>query len=128
MAPQTQKSDDASFVTVACKLPHGLQIRVGEQALTLRGSNSPEAIGGYGFTLVNESFWNEWLKSYCNFEPVKKGLIYALAKGGDARARAQEQAEVKNGLEPLNPKSPIPGIKQVPRTDAEPEPGMEEAA
>lgn len=110
--------DDASFVTVACKLPHGLHIKLGDTVVTLRGSNSQEAIGGYGFTLVREPFWNDWSAQYRNFQPVKLGLIYALPKGRDARAKAKEQAELKNGLEPLSPDRPIPGIKAVPKADA----------
>lgn len=120
-----------NFVTVACKLPHGLQIKVGDKAVNLRGTNTPDAIGGYGFTLVDESFWKEWLALYQNFQPVKKGLIFAHPKGRPARDQAKEQAEIKNGLEPLDASQPIRGVGPadkagLPETDAVAD--MEEAA
>lgn len=115
--------DDASFVTVACKLPHGLIINLGDTTITLRGSNSQEAIGGYGFTLVRESFWNDWSAKFHDFQPVRLGLVYAMPKGRNARAEAQQRAGLKNGLEPLSPEAPIPGIKPVAKPNAiEPEP------
>lgn len=119
---QEQTQDAPAFVTIACKLPHGLQINVKGVSLTLRGSNSTGAIGGYGFTQVREDFWQAWLATHRTYTPVQKGLIFAHPKAQSAKAKAKEQAEIKNGLEPLNPEKPIPGIKPVAKPGA-PEPG-----
>lgn len=100
-----------SFVTVSCKLPHGLQIKVKDRALTLRGSNAPGAIAGFGFTTIPEDFWNEWKATHKNFAPLVKGLIFAHAKPSSAKAEVNEKKDLRNGLEPLDPKAPIPGIK-----------------
>lgn len=112
-----------NFVTVACKLPHGLQIKVGNRTVNLRGTNTSDAIGGYGFTLVDESFFNQWLAIYKDFTPVVKGLIFAHPKARPARDQAREQANIKNGLEPLDASQPIRGVGPadkagLPETDA----------
>lgn len=116
--PAEELQDAPSFVTIACKLPHGLQIDVKGVSLTLRGSNSPGAIGGYGFTQVREDYWQAWLAAHRTYTPVQKGLIFAHPKAQSAKAKATEQAEIKNGLEPLNSEKPIPGIKPVTKPQA----------
>ena len=105
-----------NFVTVACKLPNGLQIKVDDKAVNLRGSNTHDAIGGYGFTLVDEAFFKEWLSRHPTFTPVARGLIFAHPKGRPARDQAKEQAEIKNGLEPLDPSRPIRGVGPADKT------------
>lgn len=125
LGAQQGVQDAPSFLTIACKLPHGLQITVNGVSVTLRGSNSPGAIGGYGFTNVKEDFWNAWLLTHRSYVPVQKGLIFAHPKAQAAKAKAEEQAGIKNGLEPLDPQKPIPGIK--PAT-AKPADGLEEEA
>ena len=111
MPPQTQKTDAPAFVTVACKLPHGLKITVGERSIALRGANAPDAVVGFGLTTVPEDFWSEWSKLYRNYEPLKKGLIFAHAKADDTRAEAGEKKDLKTGLEQLDPKNIVSGIK-----------------
>jgi hypothetical protein len=103
--------DAPSFVTVACKLPHGLQMRLKDKVITLRGANAPDAISGFGLTIVPEDFWNEWSKQYRALEPLAKNLIFAYQKGGDARAAAKEKADMKTGLEQLDPNSIVAGVK-----------------
>lgn len=120
-----------NFVTVACKLPNGLQIKVGDKAVNLRGTNTPDAIGGYGFTLVDEAFFKEWLSRHPTFTPVARGLIFAHPKGRPARDQAKEQAEVKNGMEPLDASQPIRGVGPADKTgapDANASPDLDEAA
>lgn len=106
-----QKTDAPAFVTVACKLPHGLKLTLGERSFTLRGANAPDAVVGFGLTVIPEDFWNDWSKAYHNYEPLKKGLIFAHAKAGDTRAEAGEKKELKTGLEQLDPNGIISGIK-----------------
>lgn len=106
-----QKTDAPAFVTVACKLPHGLQCTVGNQTIVLRGANAPDAVVGFGLTHVPEDFWNEWSTQHRNYEPLKKGLIFAHAKTRNVRAEAEEKKDLKTGLEQLNPNGIVAGIK-----------------
>ena len=122
-------------VTVGCKLPHGLVITlqktrkdapigggpnaggepvttyfpVGEQ-ITLNGTNSSNVIGGYGLTDVDAEFMREWMKQNADFPPVMNGLIFYQDKADKAADQAREMSDVQNGMEPLNPSKPAPGI------------------
>lgn len=106
-----QKTDAPAFVTVACKLPHGLKITLRDRSLVLRGANAPDAVVGFGLTTIPEDFWNEWSKQFRNYEPVKRGLIFAHAKSGDTRAEVAEKKGLKTGLEQLDPTKIISGVK-----------------
>jgi hypothetical protein len=98
-------------VTVGCKLPHGLIIDVEGKKVKLNGANTSLVIGGYGLTPVEKDFFDAWLKLSANTVVVKRGLIFAQETQTKARDQAKEQAEVKSGLEGLNPEKPAPGIK-----------------
>ena len=112
----------AGTVTVACKLPNGLHLDLpGRDRVTVRGfavawgEASPLSIvGGFGLTPgVDADFFEEWMITNADFEPVKKGLIFASAKASDATAQAKEFAGLKSGLEPLDPDKPGPGLERV---------------
>jgi len=98
-------------VTVACKLPHGLIIKTGDKSVTLAGANSSAIIGGYGLTPVDKDFYDAWRKEYANFAPLKNELIFVQESRAKAEGQAKEQAEVKSGLEPLDPTKPASGVK-----------------
>lgn len=107
-------------VTVACKLPNGLQLELeGKERVVLRGTAvpfgaAPVDVGGYALTQnVDADFWNEWLAKYKNYPPVKKGLVFAYAKPQDAQARALEMKDERSGLEPIDPDRPGPGLERV---------------
>lgn len=113
-----------STVTVACKLPAGLQIdlpigAVGETTrVTLKGGNSSGAVGGYGLTHgVDAAGFAAWRTVMKDFEPVAKGLVFAQAKRENAQAQAIDQAGERSGFEGLNPDKPAPGIERVPGTE-----------
>lgn len=118
MAPKA--TDAPSFVTVACKLPHGLQLQVGDKKLIARGANAPDAIAGFGLTAMPEDFWNAWEAEHKTFEPFVKGLIFAQPKNGDARAEAKEKEDLKTGLEPLDPNAIVSSVKPTPEMKGTP--------
>lgn len=97
-----------AMINIACKLPHGLQLRVDgdARAPTLRGSNSSGAIAGYGFTLVDEDFFNAWKKQVTdNYSALKNGLIFESKTADIAKDTAKEIGpETQNGFEPVVPK------------------------
>jgi hypothetical protein len=73
-------------VTIACKLPSGLHLRVsGRETVTLRGCG----------------------------HVVKKGIVFSATKTVDARARAVEQAAVRSGFEGMDPNAPGEALTQV---------------
>ena len=113
-------------VTVACKLPNGLHLDLrdanGEvRRVTLRGSGDARRMEsggqfvsshgnrvseGFGLTPgVSKEFWEAWEAQYrkANYEPLVRGLIFAVPKLDSAAAMAREKAEIKTGLEPIDP-------------------------
>jgi hypothetical protein len=120
-------------VTVACKLPNGLRLRIfkmreiSEQApggprtieqsfqvgptIVVRGPALPFGvvpseliIGGYALTKdVPRDFWETWLEQNVDLDCVQKGLIFARKNTDDAVAKAKDRSTIKSGLEPLDP-------------------------
>jgi len=97
-------------VTIGCKLPNGLVLKIGETKLILKGANSSRVVGGYGLTSVPSDLWEAWSKAYAESPFIKKNLVFAQTTVAKAESQATEQSEVKSGLEPLDPNKPAPGI------------------
>lgn len=108
-------------VTVACKLPNGVHLDIrGRGRVTLRGTAvafgvAPVIVpGGYALTPdVDEDWWNAWLDLSRDLDIVKKQIVFAMPKPVEARARAREMAELRTGLEPMDPDKPGPGLQKV---------------
>ena len=94
-------------VKIGCKLPHGLVLEVNNVKVTLNGANQHFAfmsrMGDVGITDVDQSFWNEWLKSHAETPYVINGFVFETKDESSAKAKAADTA--KTGLEPLNPDS-----------------------
>ena len=114
-------------VIVACKLPQGLHAECRDNAgetvrVTFRGSAAErrlqmaddkgrmmdhptirEVKGGYGLTKVDKAFWDQWSKENATAPFMKAGLIFAAPNYDRTAGRAREQAEISNGLEPIDP-------------------------
>lgn len=100
------------LITVACKLPHGLEIRVGDKTQVLKGTNSALIIGGHGITEgVDKDFFDAWMAANKESAAVINGLIFSHSKTESAKAEAAEKADNKNGFEGLNQAKPMPGIE-----------------
>jgi hypothetical protein len=107
-------------VTVACKLPNGLQLELkGHPPVKLNGTavhygTPPVAVNGVALTHnVDADFWARWSKEYKNYTPVRLGLIFAGANDSDVIAQAAELRDVKTGLEPLDQDNPGQGLEKV---------------
>lgn len=120
-------------VTVACKLPHGLQLRI----FTMEESNEPVMGGGFrkvkvarqkggvvvlkgvaspagvpkpltrGYALtenVDAEFWDAWWTQNQEHDAVKNGMIFAHERFDEVAAQAKEHEATPSGAEPLNPK------------------------
>ena len=120
-------------VTVGCKLPNGLKIRLyafGKDAMgnvvaqpasgwvTLNGANTSGVIGGFGLTEVDESFWSEWRDKNKDAPYVKNGLVFAESNRDRGIARALDYEKAPTGLEPIDPEKPrVRGVKPVPKEE-----------
>lgn len=119
-------------VTVGCKLPHGLQLKLpnkdgSETVVVLKGANSGTIIGldgrvirgTCGYTPVDEAFITEWLKVYKDYVPVKQKLIFIQRNLGEAKAQAADQADQKTGFEPMDQNKLVNGITPADKPGAE---------
>lgn len=101
----------AGVVTVACKLPNGLQIEQDGYVVTLNGANSSNIIGGYGLTEnVDKDMFEKWLAAHANQKYVQRELVFAQARTESAQSKAKENSAIKSGLEGLPQDNPAPGI------------------
>jgi hypothetical protein len=111
------KSNSTDTVTVGCKLPHGLMLKLtkhgeGSRQYRVRGSNASNIVGGFGITEgVPRDFWDEWVKHHAAISIVKQGLIFALGDKASVQDKAKEYASLANGLEALDPNKTPEGIK-----------------
>lgn len=118
-------------VTVACKLPNGLILRLFQmqdteelvmgggvrtvqkaflmdhEPVKLRGCAAPFGspiltIGGYALTYnVDAQFFAEWLRQNYDADSVKNGLVFAQLERDHVEGQARDQEELQSGLQPL---------------------------
>jgi hypothetical protein len=122
----------SGFVTVACKIPNGLELRVmapkeeheqvmgGGSRLVTKYYQTGESVaikgcdarfgvpiithGGYALTTgVDKDFWDAWLEQNKETALVKNNLIFAMAREDSAVSKSREMAEIKSGMEPIDP-------------------------
>ncbi len=99
-------------IVVGCKLPHGLEIRVGDKSAVLLGSNASLVIGGHGITEgVDKDLFDAWVVANKDSAAVTGGFIFAHGKTESVKAEASEKKGNKNGFEGLDPAKPAPGIE-----------------
>ncbi|WP_063658033.1 hypothetical protein [Candidatus Arsenophonus triatominarum] len=92
-------------IIVGCKLPHGLKATVKNETIELKGANACAIYGGFGITEgVDEAWFNVFSKTYAQAGFIKKGLIFKVTDQKSFSSAAKERAQVKTGLEPINPK------------------------
>lgn len=123
-------------VTVACKIPNGLSLRIMEpytenelvmgggtrevtkhreigEPVRIKGNSSPEGTmivthGGYALTTgVSADFWEKWLEQNKDTALVKNNLIYALPREDSAAAKGREYEKVTSGQERIDPDKPV---------------------
>lgn len=108
-AGDPSRANSTRMIWVGCKLPNGLLCEMGSRddenyhSVRLNGANDSRVIGGYGLTQVPEDFWNAWVKKHARLDFIKKAHVFVEGSRESAEAHAEEAAEVKTGLEPLDP-------------------------
>ncbi|SAL55022.1 hypothetical protein AWB70_04691 [Caballeronia cordobensis] len=110
--PPIAPLESSETVTVACRLPQGVHLDIvkhGElrKRVTLNGANSRDAVAGFGITEhVPKAFFEQWLADHQESPAVKNGLIFAHKRKASVEAQAEDNTDLKSGLDPMNPKKP----------------------
>lgn len=130
---QVTKVNDSGTVTVACKVPNGIVLRLHRlvdvieatpdggrkvkmaqqygNEYTVHGPARPfgqaprtTVVGGYALTKgVPADFWNEWLRQNAHSDLVRNNQIHAYHTLDAVKGEAQEKAKVRSGMEPIVP-------------------------
>jgi hypothetical protein len=102
-------NDKATFVTIGCKLPHGLIIEARDNSgeivrVTLNGANAARIVGGYGITEnVPADVWNAWLKKHAKFPAVINGQVFVHTDLKSVEGEAKNRRNVASGFESIDP-------------------------
>lgn len=105
-------------VTVACKLPNGLNLGPltpdGKPVILNGARHSTSGMaGGFGLTSgVDAEGFAKWLADHAEFEPVKKGLIFCSERRDHVLASGAERTAERTGFEGVDPEKPPPGIEE----------------
>ena len=117
-----------ALVTVGCKLPQGLIIEMGYEAVpggikksadykavTLNGANQHSVLLGSlrtpspadlrpGITNnVDEAFFDAWVEAHKDTNLVKNKLVFKAKNAGEATAQAADLTKKKIGMEAVDP-------------------------
>ena len=111
-APETAQATKTDTVMVALNrttgitfpMPDGRKVLIEGNAAGLRGKEKGVLpVGVFGLTKVNADDWAYIEKTYApHMEIFKSGLIFAQARKADAVDEADERAELRHGLEPVD--------------------------
>lgn len=114
-----------SVVTVACKLPQGLQLKHKNLTVILVGANESGNRFGFGLTHgVDGDWFKDWAEGDGkDFPAVKNGSIFAISgtrdKAEDAAKERRADAAVQTGLEPIDPDRPAANVEPTDETKTE---------
>lgn len=101
------------FLTVACKLPNGLHIKIPEHRIDIKlhGFNSPHNLAGHGMTHgVNAAQWAIVAERHKEDRWLTSGAVFAMSQPEDASARAKEHKDELIGFEAIDPRAPNAGL------------------
>lgn len=94
-------------------LPGGRRVTIHGNAEHLRGREEITIpVGAYGLTTITREDWEAIKATYAKSMPIfKNGLIFAAERKADAVDMADERAELRHGLEPVDPDG-VQGVEQ----------------
>lgn len=86
-------------------LPNGKTVRINGNAVDLKGKDMGVLpVGSYGMTMISKEDWEAIQKKYASSMPIfAQGLIFASADTASALDEAKDKAELRGGLEPIDP-------------------------
>ncbi len=102
----------AEMITIGCKLPHGIVAQVSDTQIHINGANSSQVIGGYGQTVVDKSFYEQWASIYKDAAFFVNELVFIVKDARSFKDAATERQDVATGVEGVNPDKPGLGIKE----------------
>lgn len=106
-AVESKKKTGNGMVRVACKLPHGLAVRLpDDRTIKLNGLHSAQAVAGHGMTYIESADWDAIQVTYADAKWLKNEHVFAFADADDAAAMAAEREQVNAGFNPIDPKNP----------------------
>jgi hypothetical protein len=124
MPRKSQSAGD--FVSVACKLPQGLNIMhpdTGALLVKIHGCASPYAVAGHGMTQVRADTWALVEKHYgadgMNAKWLSSEAVFAMNKPEDASDKAEDLKDERRGFEQIDPRDPNSGLPASMRIQAE---------
>lgn len=100
-------------VCVALNRPNGVYFRMPDgRRVELNGNGQPLIgrdkgilpVGAYGLTIIKAEDWEYILKHYGGMKLFTNGLCFATGNKEDSQEEAESRADLRNGLEPVNPK------------------------
>jgi len=107
------RAENDSTICVALNRPYGVYFRMPDgRKVTLNGNGAPLIgkekgvlpVGAYGLTIISAEDWEYILKTYGNGKLFKNGLCFAAPRKAEAAEEAESRSDLRNGLEPINPK------------------------
>lgn len=115
MSPEAQAAAKSGkdMVTVAFMSVRSQLFRLGDRDVLIRGTDWSLAgkdkgilsVGRYGYTRIAAEDWQEIERLYGSMKIFKSGLIFAEKSRDSAEDRAEDQEELRHGLEPADPKA-----------------------
>lgn len=113
---ETQAAKAGGTATVAVALnratgiqfamPDGRKVLVNGNAANLRGKEKGVLpVGAFGLTIIPSADWDYIKKTYGGMEIFQNGLIFASERKADAMDEAAEKAELRHGIEPVDPEN-----------------------
>jgi hypothetical protein len=110
-------------------IPTGDQITLNGPAINIDAMQRNQGmdklvIGGYGLTMgVPRDFWDAWLAVNKDTDLVRNHQVFAASSERGARDQAREKAEIRSGLEPIDPEKPHSRMPPSPFGGGKIEPG-----
>lgn len=104
-----------SKVVVCLNSAHSIVFEIDGRKIQINGSNEHLrkqkegilAVGKFGESLIDKQDWEQIQKIYGSMSIFKSGLIYAQDNHASARDVAKEREKLRNGLEPVDPKTTV---------------------
>ncbi len=85
-------------------MPDGRRVRIAGNAEKLRGREKgilPR--GAFGLTEIAAADWDYIQKAYGGMELIQNGLLFAAPRKADAVDMADDRADTRTGMEPVDP-------------------------
>jgi hypothetical protein len=121
---EPNKVNGTATVVVGCKLPNGLILEMGRPGdgedytrVLLKGPrgnciqtvDGNPVVGGFGLTTVSKAFWDAWFKRNQKMKFIRDGHVFVHENVDRATGHAKERADLRTGLEALDPNAPVLG-------------------